>query len=180
MHTLYPDPVSLPDPGLLRGSLLQDSADVLQRSIKLPIDRPQLPTLGHLTAHIKTKPSISFIDSNATGSIVRGPVHPRGDLRQLNTLRQVRQVPPLLRGAQRGGHQEKKPPPPPKKIFEYLNKHVVGQEYAKKVLSVAVYNHYKRIYNNAGYVGEDIESVIAKLLQDANFKIELEKLNLNS
>lgn len=33
-------------------------------------------------------------------------------------------------------------------IFEYLNKHVIGQEYAKKVLSVAVYNHYKRIYNN--------------------------------
>ncbi|KYN19007.1 ATP-dependent Clp protease ATP-binding subunit clpX-like, mitochondrial [Trachymyrmex cornetzi] len=33
-------------------------------------------------------------------------------------------------------------------IFEYLNRHVVGQEYAKKVLSVAVYNHYKRIYNN--------------------------------
>ncbi|XP_048514327.1 ATP-dependent Clp protease ATP-binding subunit clpX-like, mitochondrial isoform X2 [Athalia rosae] len=42
----------------------------------------------------------------------------------------------------------RKPPPPPKKIFEYLNKHVVGQEYAKKVLSVAVYNHYKRIHNN--------------------------------
>ncbi|XP_078052554.1 caseinolytic protease chaperone subunit isoform X2 [Augochlora pura] len=42
----------------------------------------------------------------------------------------------------------RKPPPPPKKIFEYLNKHVVGQEFAKKVLSVAVYNHYKRIYNN--------------------------------
>ncbi|CAK1542412.1 unnamed protein product [Leptosia nina] len=134
----------------------------------------------------------------------------------------------------------RKPPPPPKKIFEYLNKHVVGQEFAKKVLSVAVYNHYKRIYNNvtsnatadthhplhhahkdllhlshssadksnvlllgptgsgktllaqtiatcldvpfaicdcttltqAGYVGEDIESVIAKLLQDANFNVE--------
>ncbi|XP_008553557.1 ATP-dependent Clp protease ATP-binding subunit clpX-like, mitochondrial isoform X2 [Microplitis demolitor] len=42
----------------------------------------------------------------------------------------------------------RKPPPPPKKIFEYLNKHVIGQEYAKKVLSVAVYNHYKRIHNN--------------------------------
>ncbi|XP_014600321.1 PREDICTED: ATP-dependent Clp protease ATP-binding subunit clpX-like, mitochondrial isoform X3 [Polistes canadensis] len=42
----------------------------------------------------------------------------------------------------------RKPPPPPKKIFEYLNKHVIGQEFAKKVLSVAVYNHYKRIYNN--------------------------------
>nr|CAD7394204.1 unnamed protein product [Timema cristinae] len=35
-----------------------------------------------------------------------------------------------------------------RKIFEYLNRHVVGQDYAKKVLSVAVYNHYKRIYNN--------------------------------
>ncbi|KAK9507419.1 hypothetical protein O3M35_007275 [Rhynocoris fuscipes] len=42
----------------------------------------------------------------------------------------------------------RKPPPPPKKIYDYLNKHVVGQEHAKKVLSVAVYNHYKRIYNN--------------------------------
>lgn len=42
----------------------------------------------------------------------------------------------------------RKPPPPPKKIYEYLNRHVVGQDLAKKVLSVAVYNHYKRIYNN--------------------------------
>lgn len=42
----------------------------------------------------------------------------------------------------------KKPPPPPKKIMEYLDRHVVGQDVAKKVLSVAVYNHYKRIYHN--------------------------------
>ncbi len=33
-------------------------------------------------------------------------------------------------------------------IYAYLDKYVVGQDYAKKVLSVAVYNHYKRIYNN--------------------------------
>lgn len=44
------------------------------------------------------------------------------------------------------GHR--KPPPPPKKIMEYLDRHVVGQDIAKKVLSVAVYNHYKRIYHN--------------------------------
>ncbi|KAM4747562.1 ATP-dependent clpX-like chaperone, mitochondrial isoform 2-T2 [Rhinophrynus dorsalis] len=43
---------------------------------------------------------------------------------------------------------QQKPPPPPKKIYNYLDKYVVGQSYAKKVLSVAVYNHYKRIYNN--------------------------------
>lgn len=33
-------------------------------------------------------------------------------------------------------------------IYAYLDKYVVGQSYAKKVLAVAVYNHYKRIYNN--------------------------------
>ncbi|KAK2547820.1 ATP-dependent Clp protease ATP-binding subunit clpX-like [Acropora cervicornis] len=40
------------------------------------------------------------------------------------------------------------PPPPPRKIFEYLNKYVIGQGHAKKVLSVAVYNHYKRLSVN--------------------------------
>ncbi|CAO2601804.1 ATP-dependent Clp protease ATP-binding subunit clpX-like, mitochondrial, partial [Lemmus lemmus] len=115
---------------------------------------------------------------------------------------------------------QQKAPPPPKKIYNYLDKYVVDQSFAKKVLSVAVYNHSKRIYNNipdddikleksnilllgptgsgktllaqtlakgldvpfaicdcttltqAGYVGEDIESVIAKLLQDANYNVE--------
>ncbi len=44
--------------------------------------------------------------------------------------------------------------PPPRKIYEHLNEYVIGQEQAKKVLSVAVYNHYKRI----GHSGEnDIE-----------------------
>nr|AAO01094.1 CG4538-PA [Drosophila willistoni] len=43
---------------------------------------------------------------------------------------------------------QRKPPPPPQKIMEYLDKHVVGQEFAKKVLAVAVYNHYKRIHHN--------------------------------
>lgn len=52
------------------------------------------------------------------------------------------------RSAPSDKNSQRKPPPPPKKIYEYLNKHVIGQEKAKKVLAVAVYNHYKRIYNN--------------------------------
>ena len=35
--------------------------------------------------------------------------------------------------------------PKPREIFDFLNDYVVGQEYAKKILSVAVYNHYKRV-----------------------------------
>uniref|UniRef100_A0A673HRU0 ATP-dependent Clp protease ATP-binding subunit clpX-like, mitochondrial n=1 Tax=Sinocyclocheilus rhinocerous TaxID=307959 RepID=A0A673HRU0_9TELE len=47
-----------------------------------------------------------------------------------------------------------KSPPAPKKIYAYLDKYVVGQSYAKKVLAVAVYNHYKRIYNNLPAAGQ--------------------------
>jgi len=47
-----------------------------------------------------------------------------------------------------GQQSARKPPPYPKKIYEYLNDHIIGQEAAKKALAVAVYNHYKRIYHN--------------------------------
>jgi ATP-dependent Clp protease ATP-binding subunit ClpX len=109
--------------------------------------------------------------------------------------------------------------PTPKEIHAVLNDYVIGQEYAKRILSVAVHNHYKRIYNpaesdvelqksnillvgptgtgktllaqtlartldvpftiadattltEAGYVGEDVENIILKLLQAADFDVE--------
>ncbi|XP_055341248.1 ATP-dependent Clp protease ATP-binding subunit clpX-like, mitochondrial isoform X2 [Paramacrobiotus metropolitanus] len=54
-------------------------------------------------------------------------------------------VPPLAEQPQQA---VRKPPPPPKVIFDYLEKYVIGQTHAKKVLSVAVYNHYKRLHKN--------------------------------
>lgn len=42
-------------------------------------------------------------------------------------------------------------PPPPKKIMEFLDDYVIGQELAKKCLSVGVYNHYKKMYHNSQF-----------------------------
>lgn len=49
--------------------------------------------------------------------------------------------------------------PKPEQIKEYLDQYVIGQEQAKKVLSVAVYNHYKRVYYNRGerFHNDDVE-----------------------
>ena len=119
--------------------------------------------------------------------------------------------------------EENKPIPKPAEIKEHLDAYVIGQDFAKKVLSVAVYNHYKRVESlkgkksdsdvalsksnilligptgsgktllaqtlakminvpfaiadattltEAGYVGEDVENVIQKLLQNADSNIE--------
>ncbi|MBT6223357.1 MAG: ATP-dependent Clp protease ATP-binding subunit ClpX [Rhodobiaceae bacterium] len=110
--------------------------------------------------------------------------------------------------------------PTPTEIFDVLNDYVIGQDYAKKVLSVAVHNHYKRLSESnknsdvelaksnililgptgsgktllaqtlarildvpftmadattlteAGYVGEDVENIILKLLQAADYNVE--------
>src|SRR5450756_72294 len=78
--------------------------------------------------------------------------------------------------------------PNPQVIAASLDQYVIGQEHAKKVLSVAVFNHYKRIAHTkiigvpfsiadatslteAGYVGEDVENILLRLVQAADFDI---------
>ncbi len=75
---------------------------------------------------------------------VRGPNESDGG----NRIGQATHAGAASSSAHAHSHPERKMPPAPKKIFEYLNKHIIGQEEAKKALSVAVYNHYKRIYHN--------------------------------
>lgn len=112
--------------------------------------------------------------------------------------------------------------PKPREILDFLNEYVIGQDAAKKALSVAVYNHYKRVnqmavaeegdtelqksnialigptgsgktflaqslarilnvpfaiadattLTEAGYVGEDVENILLKLLQNADYDVE--------
>ena len=122
--------------------------------------------------------------------------------------------------------QEKKPAkkrlsvPKPREIKDYLDQYIIGQDEAKRFLSVAVYNHYKRlqqpedsngveieksniimvgstgtgktlmartiaklldvpftivdatVFTEAGYVGEDVESILTRLLQVADYNVE--------
>ena len=66
--------------------------------------------------------------------------------------------------------------PKPREIYEFLDDYVIGQETAKKALSVAVYNHYKRVHSGGGTREDAVElaksNILLKLIQAADYDVK--------
>ena len=74
-------------------------------------------------------------------------------------------------------YRQEKPLPTPKKIYDYLNQHIIGQDVPKKMLSVAVYNHYKRIHYLHADPGQGI-TVGSDILEGTSDDLTLDKSNI--
>lgn len=146
------------------------------------------------------------------------------DMEQMTNYAKKRDIPETQKVKKKKEKKEQEPfdlkkIPAPHKLKEMLDQYVIGQDYAKKVISVAVYNHYKRVATNtmdeieidksnmlmigptgsgktylvktlaklldlplaiadatslteAGYIGDDVESVLSKLLAAAGNDVE--------
>ena len=91
-----------------------------------------------------------------------------------------RQRDAYLKARSAGSEDEEKdlpPVPTPVEIKEYLDQYVIGQEEAKKYLSVAVYNHYKRVRQEMSH-GEEKRALLDEIHAAASGEVDIEKSNI--
>ena len=182
----------------------------------------ELPGNIHVCADCMQKSFDTMQNINLNYNDLMKNLPPNISMIDLSSLRN--QIPPQPKVKKKEENKEKKEfsikdIPPPHKIKEQLDEYVIGQEQAKKIMAVGVYNHYKRVFSDpgddveieksnmlmigptgsgktylvqtlarlldvplaitdatslteAGYIGDDIESVVSKLLAAADNDVE--------
>ena len=185
----------------------------------------ELPGNIHICSDCMQKSFDTMNNGNMNYSDLLSQLPPNVSMIDLSSIQ--KQVPPRQRPKKKNQDKTKETKkqfsmeniPAPHRLKEMLDDYVIGQEYAKKVMSVAVYNHYKRVFSSredgveieksnmlmigptgsgktylvqtlaklldvplaltdatslteAGYIGDDIESVVSKLLAAADNDVE--------